>query len=727
MSKRRMSNLARCLLARSDSLIPQWYPTARKSGEYWLIGNVRGEPGSSLKINSKSGQWRDFATSDAGSDLISLYAAKEKLSYREAAEALSNAEGLTHTQSDIEQEMAITPVPVDAPHPPLREGMPHPFKKGYQLSRSWEYRDGDGSTVAYVARFDTIDGRGKKQILPLSFFGDSGWQWRGVGAAYPLYGSELLSKEPDADVLLVEGEKAADSARSIFPHLIVVTWHGGVNRIPSADWRLLESRRVVYWPDADEPGRKSVDQIVNHLTRARVADLRVVQPPASLPKGWDLADEAPSSIDLMSLLDSSESADLSSANAFLELDEEGLINRLVFVAQTMQFFDVESGRRFDEAQLKSLFLNLGPSVPKHLLASPRLRKVIAYTYRPGVEHQIFEDEKGTRLLNLWVKPDIEVFDGDVAPFVEHLRYLCSTDEEFEHLVDMLAFIVQKPGEKLKSGIVLIGKQGTGKSFVGVALGKILGAENTAMVTSTEIRSDFNDWVEAKQLIVVEEVMTLGRREVMNRLKPLITEATIRVNSKHQRAYSLENAANFLFLSNYDDALKLETGDRRYFVVASDKDPMEAQYYKTLWAWMQENIGAVAYWLGDRDLSGFDPNARPPETEGKSRMIDAGRDEHEALIAELVDARAYPFEMDLVEISRVRESLLSIRGGQRFSQPQLQKLLRSAGAERLGQMKGISEGKEIRVSLWAVRNFAKYRAMSPHAVIELYTRGLRNLQ
>jgi hypothetical protein len=715
MSKSQTKKLNQKLLLQAERLLKDWLPAGRRVRDEWVLGSLANEPGNSLKINMKTGMWADFAENQKGGDLISLYAAREKIPYTVAAERLA--------QSYV--EAAITPVPDNAASPSLRRGQQHPFHVGYSVSQWWAYRNVKGELFGYIVRFDSPNG--KKLIHPYSYFASKRWLWKGLGVSYPIYGAELLASRADAQVLLVEGEKTADAARLVFPQFVVATWQGGVGKILKCDWTPLKGRGVIYWPDADDPGRKSVSQIVDCLARAGVSRLQIVTPPSSLPSGWDLADKTPSSVNLYNLIASAVDADLNSVNAFLALDEEGLIDRLIFVAQTMQFFDIVTGRRFDEAQLKSLFLNHGPSVPKRLLASPRLRKVIAYTYRPGLEERIFDDGKGAALLNLWVNPGIDYVEGDATPFIEHLRFLCATEDEFNHLSDMLAFIVQKPGEKLKSGIVLIGKQGTGKSFVGVALSKILGVENTAMVTSSEIRSDFNDWIEAKQLIVVEEVMTLGRREVMNRLKPLITETTIRVNTKHQRAYSLENAANFIFLSNYEDALKLETGDRRYFVVASDKDPKDAAYYKALWTWMQQNIGVIAHWLSSRDLSGFDENARPPETEGKNRMIEAGRDEHEALIAELIECGAFPFEQDLIEVSVVREKFSAMPNGHRFSQPQLQKALRAVGAERLGQMKGIANGKEVRVSLWAVRNVAKYRSMSPHAIVEEYARayGLYN--
>ncbi len=51
-----------------------------------------------------------------------------------------------------------------------------------------------------------------------------------------------------------EGEKAADTAQRIFPDHVAVTSPGGAKAAGKADWGPLAGRRVVIWPDNDEPG-----------------------------------------------------------------------------------------------------------------------------------------------------------------------------------------------------------------------------------------------------------------------------------------------------------------------------------------------------------------------------------------------------------------------------------------------------------------------------------------
>lgn len=70
--------------ALSAGLPAQWYPKAKRYGQSLRIGNLAGDPGSSLWIDLRSGAWKDHASGDSGGDLISLYAAREGIGQNEA-------------------------------------------------------------------------------------------------------------------------------------------------------------------------------------------------------------------------------------------------------------------------------------------------------------------------------------------------------------------------------------------------------------------------------------------------------------------------------------------------------------------------------------------------------------------------------------------------------------------------------------------------------------------
>jgi putative DNA primase/helicase len=93
---------------------------------------------------------------------------------------------------------------------------------------------------------------------PLSLWRDpSGslrWHWKAVPAPRPLYGLDQIAAKPDAPIVLCEGD--VDAAARVFLNAVVTTSPDGAGAASKADWRPLAGRRVMIWPDADEPGAK---------------------------------------------------------------------------------------------------------------------------------------------------------------------------------------------------------------------------------------------------------------------------------------------------------------------------------------------------------------------------------------------------------------------------------------------------------------------------------------
>ena len=739
MPKIDLERLRRATLDNALQLVQRLLPNGVLKGDEFCVGSIDGSKGQSLKINLKTGVWADFNVQEhKGADLISLQAAVDRVSYidaaRRVAAKIGGEDDLQPPSTPAARKVAIdaiVPVSADAPdaHLPIGLRLPWPRMRGFTLTAKWAYRDGAGKLINYVVRFENraeLNAKGKptKQVLPYSYFGEGGWRWRGLGKCKgPLYGLDKLTLQPDYPVLLVEGEKAADAAAELFPGIVAATWPGGLGQLTKADLSPLRGRKVTYWPDADEAGTKSVEVVARLLTEAGVGELRVVELPTDLPRGWDLADDPPAGLDLRVLLRSAAPPTAMQEALLRDLDFEVLLKRLVFNSQTEQFVDVVTGYRAKCVQLTALFRHKEKSIAIRMLEDERLPKVQRYAYLPGIVDRIVVESGGLQALNLWRPSEVVPEEGDPTPFIEHLRYLCTSEEEFDHLVRMLAFMAQKLGRKLKSAIVLVGPPGTGKSYIGHVMREILGAHNTAEVTSTEIKSDYNPYVEAKSLVIVEEVLALGKIEIMNKLKPLITQPKVRINEKYVASYEIENRANFLFLSNHEDALFMDREDRRYFIVISDRAPKKTEYYKRLWSWTRQNVGVILNWLLSCDLSTFNPDAAPPETAGKRRMIEAGRSDVEVLVADAIAGNEHPFDHDLVELRAVWRAINDAYGSGRgtlTTRPALTRAMKAAGAIDLGQKNGKIDGKTVRRSLWAVRDVNRYRNMSSQALIEKFT-------
>lgn len=138
----------------------------------------------------------------------------------------------------------------------------------------WRYSD-----TFIVCRFP------EKRIRPLWWDGTA-WRWKAQPEPRPLYWAR---RELGAEVLITEGEKAADAAAQLFPAHAVCTWASGCKAIDKADWQPLRGRACVLWPDADDVGRQAMAKLASRLL-ALGCTVRVVTVPATQPPGWDLAD-----------------------------------------------------------------------------------------------------------------------------------------------------------------------------------------------------------------------------------------------------------------------------------------------------------------------------------------------------------------------------------------------------------------------------------------------------
>jgi putative DNA primase/helicase len=162
-----------------------------------------------------------------------------------------------------EDLVPILPVPADAPPMAFR----HP-EHGPPIA-TWAYHDADGRLLGYMLRFASADGR--KVFSPLTYCksaDEEAWRAKGFPAPYPLYNATELAQRPDATVLVVHGEKAAEAARELFPQYVVTTSPFGHTLTQNANWSALENRNVIIAPDHSAEGdamTKAYTKAISHV------------------------------------------------------------------------------------------------------------------------------------------------------------------------------------------------------------------------------------------------------------------------------------------------------------------------------------------------------------------------------------------------------------------------------------------------------------------------------
>jgi hypothetical protein len=269
-------------LTQSQALLREWFPAGRLKGREFVVGNLYGDVGESLSVNVDTGKWADFSTDHRGGDLISLMAAT--LFHGDQAEAARElgkrlgvmdvgafgigsrpafSEPPTATESAAKPSWHSSAPPDDEPDPRI-SGWDHVYA----------YRDEHGRRIRYILRKDAADG-GRKRFSQLTYGvldGVTGWHYRSANEPRCLYGLDRLAAMPGAPVIVCEGEKAADAAQALFPDRPCISWSGGAAAVDRNDWSPLAARRVVIWPDNDEPGQKVAGALVS-LLRPLAADL----------------------------------------------------------------------------------------------------------------------------------------------------------------------------------------------------------------------------------------------------------------------------------------------------------------------------------------------------------------------------------------------------------------------------------------------------------------------
>ena len=127
----------------------------------------------------------------------------------------------------------------------------------------WRYATADDETAFYVARWNEADG--KKTFRPISWGKRAGWQFETWPDHRPLFNLGDLASNPNATVVICEGEKAAEAAAAIFPNSIATTSSGGAGAATKTDWTPLAGRSVLIWPDHDAAGEKYAREIAAML------------------------------------------------------------------------------------------------------------------------------------------------------------------------------------------------------------------------------------------------------------------------------------------------------------------------------------------------------------------------------------------------------------------------------------------------------------------------------
>lgn len=234
-------------------------------------------------------------------------------------------------------------------------------------------------------------------------------------------------------------------------------------------------------------------------------------------------------------------------------------------------------------------------------------------------------------VNLWRAPDVKptgqkVSPEQVEPFLDFLRRWFPNDDERKYFGWWLAMSVRHQEEKIIATPLLRSEHGVGKGFLAeTLLPGLLGRSSVALCHLKDVVGDFNETVEGKTLLVVDEVYR-SKKSTTDALKSVQANKTLTLRRKHQPVVVIENFINFIITSNDHIPLVLESDDRRFWIPAfirHKESKSETDYFlnDVFKPWLlADGFQLVRDYLEQVDLTKHRATAPAPMTESKQDLL-----------------------------------------------------------------------------------------------------------
>lgn len=179
----------------------------------------------------------------------------------------------------------------------------------------------------------------------------------------------------------------------------------------------------------------------------------------------------------------------------------------------------------------------------------------------------------------------------------------------------MARLVQKPNE-IATGLVLMGKQGTGKGVFVKTLGKLFGKHFLHLDSVERLVGNFNFHMKNAVLVFADEAIWGGNKKDVGRLKAMVTEELALIEPKGKDAIAVPNFRHFIFSSNEDWPIHLDPDDRRFLILpVSDSRKEDIPYFKSIDEELKNGgYEAILNELLSEDISKYDPRILPANTE-----------------------------------------------------------------------------------------------------------------
>ncbi len=285
--------------------------------------------------------------------------------------------------------------------------------------------------------------------------------------------------------------------------------------------------------------------------------------------------------------------------------------------------------------------------------------------------EIVTDDLGRSGINMYRPAIIGRTPGDVTPFLAHMQALLPDPNDQKIILDYLAHNIKFPGFKIPWAFVIQSTEGAGKNVIKRVISHCIGASYVYYPNAKELTnsgSQFNAWMRNKLFILADEIKVDDRRDLIEVLKPMISETRIEVQSKGVDQGLEDNYANWGFFTNYKDAVPVSKNGRRYAIFFSPLQRaedlisrgMDSRYFTALYDWLDNGgAAAVAEFFMTYPIERGEIPMRAPQTTSWQEAVVVSRTPLERVIYEALEDNCDGFKggwiSSLAVLRRARES------------------------------------------------------------------------
>lgn len=316
---------------------------------------------------------------------------------------------------------------------------------------------------------------------------------------------------------------------------------------------------------------------------------------------------------------------------------------------------LDTGRLFN----LQVALQYCEDIPRHIYSVPMVE-----VFNKILEHGLYPVNyiHGTRLVpwnnsrivkcpkdgfnyaNSWVPVNIEPIEGDTKAFETVVLRACNDDTEIAHYnLQQFAYAYRNQGRETSMipGVMYLGPQGCGKGKIIDVMRRLFGDQCTSTIKYKTLMNEFTDYLPGTTMLVVDDLNQL-HTSAYGVLKPYHTEAVLPHRPMHKPATTTKNFMELIILtSNYPEKMNIDQDDRRYLILNNTLGKCDEAVYSELIDHPElgyktgKGLNHIAHLLLNYDLTGFNPTANPPDTDGREFVIENGLPDEIHVIAKLL--------------------------------------------------------------------------------------------